>query len=91
MGRQIVIEFDFGPGKQPDIHPVRNFNDSLYHMSRSDDWISFSIDQIDKLTGQRVGVKSARKWRRVLLTVKTLINDHGFAGIARTSVPIQSN
>ena len=91
MARQIVIEFDFGPEKQPDIHRVRNFNDSLYNLARNDDWMSFSIDQLDVITGQRIDVKSARKLRRVLAKVEQLIKDHGFAKVARTSVVIPPN
>jgi hypothetical protein len=90
MARQIVIQFDFGDGKQPDVHRVRNFNDSLYYMAREDDCMSFSLDQLDKLTGQRVIVKSARRLRRVSAKIEKLIEDHGFVGSARLSVIIPS-
>jgi hypothetical protein len=84
--RQIVIEFDFGAGNQPDIHRVRNFNDSLYYMARQHDSMVFSLDQIDKTNGQRVTVKSARRLRRVSAKIEKFIEDHGFVGIARLSV-----
>src|SRR5262245_51865894 len=88
MARHIVIEFDFGPGGKPDVHRVRNFNDALYALAREDEWMSFSLDQLDKLTGQKVAVKSARRVRRVIAKVERLINDHEFTGIARASMKI---
>jgi len=86
MPRQIVIEFDFGADKKSDIHRVRNFNDSLYYMANQDEWMSFALDQIDKITGQRVTVKSARRLRRVSAKIEKLIEEHGFIGIARLYV-----
>jgi hypothetical protein len=90
MARHIVIQFDFGPGHNPDIHRVRNFNDDLYYLAPNDEWMSFSLDQLDKLTGQRITVKSARRVRRVMAKIERLIEEHGFAGIARPSVDISS-
>lgn len=86
MARQIVIEFDWGTGGCPDIHRVRNFNDALYSLAREHDFISFSLDQLDKLTDQRVAIKSARKVQRVSALIENLIREHGFGGIARSSV-----
>jgi hypothetical protein len=91
MARHIIIEFDFGPGGTQDIHRVRNFNDALYALAQDDEWMSFSLDQLDKLTGQRIDVKSARKLRRVVANVERLIIDHGFAGLARPSVVVSPN
>ena len=76
------------PGGKPDVHHVRNFNDALYALARDDEWMSFSLDQLDKLTGQKVGVKSAARVRRVMAKVERLINHHGFAGIARASMEV---
>jgi hypothetical protein len=69
--------------QQPPFHRVLNFNDSLLALARDDEWMSFSLDQINKTTGQRVHVKSARRLRRVLAKIEKLIEDHGFKGIAR--------
>ena len=93
MVRQIIIEVDYGPGKRldADVHRVYCFNDALYYLAKTDEWMSFSLDQIDKLTGQRIDVKSARKLRRVLAKVNRLINKQGLAGIARPKVVVSSN
>ena len=93
MARQIIIEVDYGPGKKPDtyVHRVYCFNDALYYLAENDEWMSFSLDQIDKLNGQRIDVKSARKLRRVLAKVERLINEQGLAGIARPKVIASSN
>ena len=84
MPRQIVITFD--PGA--DLHGVRNFNDSLFHIVRKDDWISFGLDQLDRATDQRVTVKSKRRVHQALAKIEKLIAKHGFTGIAHTSVII---
>ncbi len=85
MTRQILIEFNFGSDK-PDIHRVRNFNDALYAMARENEAMSFGLDQIDKITGQKVKVKSARKLRRVSAKIAKLIEEHGFTGVASLAV-----
>jgi hypothetical protein len=81
-----MIEFDFGSDKDPPFHRVLNFNDSLLYLARGEEWMSFSLDQIDKSTGQGVHVKSARKLRRVLARIEKLVEEHGFKGIARLTV-----
>ena len=86
MARCILITFDFGPGGKPDVHRVRNFNDALYALARDAPDMSFSLDQLDKPTGQIVPVKSARKVRRVMSTRERLVADHGFVGIARLTI-----
>ena len=86
MPRQIIIEFDFGSDRRPPYHRVLNFNDDLLAFAQNNEWMSFSLDEIDKTTGQCVHVKSVRKLRRVLAKVEELIEDHGFKGIARLTV-----
>jgi hypothetical protein len=86
MPRHIIIEFDFGSDKHPPFHRVLNFNDSVLYLAQRDEWMSFSLDQIDKTTGQCVHVKSARKLRRVLAKIEKLVEEHGFKGIARLTV-----
>jgi hypothetical protein len=91
MARQIVMEFDYGADRQRDVSRVLNFNESLYNLARDDRWMSFPIGEIDKTTGQRVAVKSARQLRRVSAKIHRLLDDHGLASIARLTVVIPQN
>ena len=88
MPRLIIIECDFGSDKKPPYYRVLNFNDSLFYLSRGDKWMSFPLAEIDKTTGQRVYVKSARRLRRVLAKIEKLVEDHGLDGIARLTVVV---
>jgi hypothetical protein len=91
MPRQIIIECDFGPDKEPPFYRVLDFNESLFRLSRNDKWMSFPLEEIDKTTGQCVHVKSARRVRQVLATIEKLIENHGLRGIARLTVVVPRN
>jgi hypothetical protein len=86
MPRQVVIEFKYGSDRQSLVHRVLNFNESLFAMARVDEWMSFPLDQIDKVTGQCVSVKSARRLRRVQTKIEQLLDKHRLLKFARLSV-----
>jgi hypothetical protein len=50
--------------------------------------MSFSLDQLDKATDQRVTVKSKRRVHQAIAKIEKLIARHGFSGVAHTSVII---
>jgi hypothetical protein len=91
MPRQIIIECDFGPDKQPPFYRVLDFNDSLFHLAQGDEWMSFPLAEIDKTSGQCVHVKSARRLRRVLAKIEKLVEDHGLERIVRLTVVTPPN
>ena len=84
--QQIVINFEFGYGKTPDTARVRGFNRALYEMAQKTEWLTFTHDQLPKITGQRVTVKSARKLQQEIARIEQLIARHGFAGAAELMV-----
>jgi hypothetical protein len=56
MPREIVIEFDFGSDERPQFSRALDFNESLFRLARDDKWVSYSGDQMDRATTQRVSV-----------------------------------
>ena len=84
--QQIVINFEFGYGKTPDTRRVRDFNNALYELARKTDGLTFTPDQLPKITGQRVTVKSARRLQQEITRIEQLIARHGFAGTAELMV-----
>jgi hypothetical protein len=91
MARQIVIEVDYGADRQWEVPRVLDFNEALYRLARDDKWMSFPLDEIDKPTGQRVAIKSARRLRRAVAEIQELLEDHGLASIVRLTVVIPQN
>jgi len=86
MPRQIVMEVHIGSNEPTLLHRVLNFNEALLAVAQGDDSMSFPLDQIDKTSGQRIGVKSGRRLRRVLARVEELIEEHGPSEIIRLTV-----
>ena len=48
--QQIVINFEFGYGKTPDTGGVRDFNHALYERAQKTEWLTFTHDQLPKIT-----------------------------------------
>jgi hypothetical protein len=80
MPRQIIIESAYGSSEQSLYPRNLDFNDSLFRLVRGDEWMSFSLTEIDKTTGQCVHVKSVRRVRRALARIEKPIEDHGLEG-----------
>ena len=84
MPRGIIIECDYSSGTS--FSRVLDFNEALFRLAREDKWMSFPLEEIDKTTGQRVHVKSARRLRQALSKNDKLVQKHRLEGTIRLTV-----
>jgi hypothetical protein len=73
MAREIIIDFDTGPGAPSLTHQVRNFGEDLYRVCKADGWASIAMEDVDRATNQlRVTVRAKRRVRRVMSMIDKL-------------------
>jgi hypothetical protein len=86
LAREIIIDFDPGPGAPSLTHQVRNFGEALYHACEADGWASIAMEDVDRATNQlRVTVRTKRRVRRVMSMIDKLLEAHLLRSRARVS------